>query len=1595
TVDRRTRPDSSVTRKAESTLGELGAKGVTRDQVNGAVSEYSRLRATGNERSAVASWSGFLMQALSSNSTQTPTNMAPETGARMQNILSGIEAVNSNALNDSLDTFDSIAAEDNYDRQLGMLMAMSPETGLNESRKISGWMNTQAEIGRETGKGFSVRMSLSQARNLSNSTNPMAGNAHIAEEIRRQMDAGDQDLAKYASLADTVLDLNGKFENVLRQSGDLQGTGAANRMLNNASIELKEHMNKALDDLDTIKGSTGLSEDIVASMLTGTPLDKANFDNVRAFSDQMAQNDITRLSGEMSAGEKVKTSLDMPLNSNENDTVGLDLISTLINSLGLSGKLTQNDIARIHYNQSRIIDEVINNSNGKFAGNRDLLTTAMKLRELLSKRSGKLSRNEIRTFSESQGTDIDKVYDLMGLNSVPLREAYHNIAEREARHEQRQEDRSRTEASYNENISDADLNYAGNLIDSFSDMDSDLGRIKDALSRDLGKIHAVNTARDTGRTAKPGSTNKSSGERRGATDIVVTSAMVASMAVALSGTGMIGVSLPVAIAFGAVVMAIPLVLSLTGTSDAVSDGGTTGHKAPGTTSDSEMAKPVSETFEMDIDGTNVMVDVSPSSIRINFARTAEGPKKTITIGTRGKLDTENRDRIESIVRRSAPLSMRTEKTTRTDMGHVMATVEAVIGEIGLDNFNSFETSFEDIELKVSAMNNGTFATELTHNPTGSRVSVNTAEPDVISKARTTLSEMDRIPQRGAGVSEFNDKIAPTLSDIRSHIVNMTLNFENSSLTISSDNLSSDTAGELVTITRYGSRSNINKVMRSPLSENNTVPSEVEHLMAPGMDVRTYEDMESFYRSTLKDLAHGSGNLSVYLGTVRIELDMTNDTLCIANTTTSKTTDVQTIEEAFAGNGIISKQIEAERSLGEARTEIYNGNLPEGHTVIVEDRQGNKYEFTRKTGSKGLDITKNGKELARSRTYNLIDNLSQVAEGTELKFMVSVIDTELNGRLPIEQRWMVMADGEVKISDKSSISFGKTGIKFGSSMIRRRGDTSKILYESHTHPDSAMPNEYTQHLRADLAERLIVAAYENINTDDVAPMEVNELDSAGNVIGRLAVSFMDGKGLVSVYSTEGILLGKEVILNHAETLSMRAELERKYDEMLASRQKDGRNVVIEDENGENFVIARMNDNDDIELAAEHVLTMVPRDGQSAEIPENVSDRLAGTSPAQPETLPYGTHTDDQGTPASEATTQLSGPIMTLLNAFDVPNEKTLIKALRGVKAQDIAVRSMGQFEDTGEAVESLDAVRKTIENSKDNSTGVTREDAENILVQIRKATDILSRMGASIVATHTGSMVAPGDRTILSKTTGTDDLELEALNLTQENDSAPLDNIEILSYSDAGAKASELSISGTDEFGTPDKHSLLVISASVLEDDMRGLESLARDIFARNALKNGGKQRILIVGDISEKAMNTITGWGDIADIITAVGEEALPGEIADIKRIDPSVKVVVTGVFTGNESFFEAVASECDSYIIAGEDFTFGMALALALTRAHYVAFAGITDEGVNRLREIAKREKEARTGRQMIRLESAGSTAADEAIDEALFADLKADTAF
>ncbi|MDD5489022.1 MAG: hypothetical protein PHH49_08720, partial [Candidatus Omnitrophica bacterium] len=220
-------------------------------------------------------------------------------------------------------------------------------------------------------------------------------------------------------------------------------------------------------------------------------------------------------------------------------------------------------------------------------------------------------------------------------------------------------------------------------------------------------------------------------------------------------------------------------------------------------------------------------------------------------------------------------------------------------------------------------------------------------------------------------------------------------------------------------------------------------------------------------------------------------------------------------------------------------------------------------------------------------------------------------------------------------------------------------------------------------------------------------------------------------------------------------------------------------------------------------------------------------------------------------------------------------------------------------------------------------------------------------------------------------------------------------VTVLHYEVESAKAFASSLSGTDELKTTDRNNVLVVSADMLARDADGLKALAKDLARRNALNRDRQQGIIIVCEAPEEALDTVKGWGDIAEVISVVTQDELADKIAYVKRADMSVDTKVTGIFTGNEPFFGAVSDKCDSYIIAGEDFTFGMALALALTRANYVAFAGITDEGINRLREVARREKEAKSGREIIRLESAGSKEADKAIDEALFADLAADTAF
>ena len=100
---------------------------------------------------------------------------------------------------------------------------------------------------------------------------------------------------------------------------------------------------------------------------------------------------------------------------------------------------------------------------------------------------------------------------------------------------------------------------------------------------------------------------------------------------------------------------------------------------------------------------------------------------------------------------------------------------------------------------------------------------------------------------------------------------------------------------------------------------------------------------------------------------------------------------------------------------------------------------------------------------------------------------------------------------------------------------------------------------------------------------------------------------------------------------------------------------------------------------------------------------------------------------------------------------------------------------------------------------------------------------------------------------------------------------------------------------------------------------------------------------------------------------------------------------MVTGIVTEGTSHdaMRALDELCDNLIIANEGRIFGKVLFLSLTRSEFRS--AFTAEGERRLREVAKSGRQ----KQTISLTSAGSEEADAAIDEALFADLYADTAF
>ena len=104
----------------------------------------------------------------------------------------------------------------------------------------------------------------------------------------------------------------------------------------------------------------------------------------------------------------------------------------------------------------------------------------------------------------------------------------------------------------------------------------------------------------------------------------------------------------------------------------------------------------------------------------------------------------------------------------------------------------------------------------------------------------------------------------------------------------------------------------------------------------------------------------------------------------------------------------------------------------------------------------------------------------------------------------------------------------------------------------------------------------------------------------------------------------------------------------------------------------------------------------------------------------------------------------------------------------------------------------------------------------------------------------------------------------------------------------------------------------------------------------------------------------------------------------------------LTGIATRSElrerrSFVEELARICDNFVVAEGVNIFGKVLALALTQREFMS--AFTERGVEELK--ASMEAANKGGRDIIRLDSAGSDEADSAIDNYLFGDPEADTAF
>ena len=194
--------------------------------------------------------------------------------------------------------------------------------------------------------------------------------------------------------------------------------------------------------------------------------------------------------------------------------------------------------------------------------------------------------------------------------------------------------------------------------------------------------------------------------------------------------------------------------------------------------------------------------------------------------------------------------------------------------------------------------------------------------------------------------------------------------------------------------------------------------------------------------------------------------------------------------------------------------------------------------------------------------------------------------------------------------------------------------------------------------------------------------------------------------------------------------------------------------------------------------------------------------------------------------------------------------------------------------------------------------------------------------------------------------------------------------------------------------------IYLVDASAVDADRRGsFEKFVTTLAAINARRGGAAQfKVIVVGDTENASGTTANMLGN-----SMYGTTLSYSKEGDVRQTIASVEVKgekrITGITTEQRSdaFTSRLAGVCNYFLTADANgFNFGKLLAsAAITVAEDNGF--VTAVAAERLRQMVREARRTNADGQtaVISLGSAASEETETAIDEALFADLYADTAF